>query len=207
MSITPITGWDGTDIALVQEQVGFRGVTFWPRVGARVIDLIPHYLVRYASGWLFGKMVLIASGGHVPRLVIFKMRHPGITGAAFALLGYFAYQVVLTTIYGSSVGKRILSMVVVQEDGSPCRFKSALIRELGYYIDAPFFGLIGYVAMERTEQQQRYGDEWAHTIVCKRELVAPGNLRGPDRFALALVLALMADSASTMLCLLLLLVI
>ena len=42
----------------------------------------------------------------------------------------------------------MLSMVVVQEDGSPCRIGSALIRSLAYLIDSLFFGAIAYFAMQ-----------------------------------------------------------
>ena len=86
-------------------------------------------------------------------------------------------------------------MVVVQEDGSPCRVKSAVIREFGYFIDALFFGIIGFMAMQESVEEQRHGDNWAHTVVCKRAIVAPDNLRGPARFVVALMFACMADAA------------
>lgn len=180
------------------------GVPFWPRVGARVIDLVIHYVVSFFSGMLFVVMLVIASGGHVSPVVLAKFDHTGVTGFVFALLGSFAYHVVFTAIHGSTVGKLILSMVVTQEDGSPCGFKSAVVRELGYFVDALFFGIIGYMAMQKSAKEQRYGDEWAHTIVCKRALVAPGKLRGGGRFAVALVLAVAVDSALVMVSLLLL---
>jgi hypothetical protein len=48
-------------------------------------------------------------------------------------------------------------MVVVQEDGSPC-LKGAVLRSMGDLLDAFFFGLVGYSAMQ-TSQEQRHGDE------------------------------------------------
>ena len=83
----------------------------------------------------------------------------------------------------------LFSLVVIKEDGSPCGFRAALIRSLAYYIDALFFGLIGYFAMQKTPQQQRHGDEWAHTIVCKRSAVAAPQLGSMGRFALVFLLA------------------
>jgi hypothetical protein len=74
-----------------------------------------------------------------------------------------------------------------------------LIRELGYFVDAMFFGIIGYSAMKDDIRQQRHGDDWAHTIVCKRSLIPHDRLRGGDRFAIALVFALIADAAFAML--------
>ena len=176
-----------------------EGVTFWPRVGARLIDMILHYIISFVCGVLFVILLMIASGGHASPVALARLQHTGLLGFAFALLGSFAYHVVFTSIHGSTVGKIALSMVVVKEDGSPCDFKGALIRELGYFVDAMFFGIIGYSAMKDDVQQQRHGDSWGHTIVCKRALIARDRLRGGDRFAIALLFAVIADSACAML--------
>ena len=48
-------------------------------------------------------------------------------------------------------------------------------------------------------KEQRHGDDWAHTMVCKRSLIPRDKLRGGDRFAIALVFALIADAAFAML--------
>jgi len=49
--------------------------------------------------------------------------------------------------------------------------------------------------MQKSPQQKRHGDDWAHTIVGKRSHVAKENLRGNGRFMLALLLAAVADAA------------
>ena len=49
--------------------------------------------------------------------------------------------------------------------------------------------------MQRNPQQQRHGDDWAHTVVCRRSEVAPQNLRGAGQFMLALFLATLVDAA------------
>jgi uncharacterized RDD family membrane protein YckC len=180
------------------EPTGLAGVSFWPRVGARLIDLAVHYCVSFAAGIFFTILLAAASGGHIPVWVLVKLRNLGATGFVFSLLGSFAYQVVCLAVHGSTLGKRTLGMVVVQEDGTPCRLWPAIIRELGYFVDALFFGLIGYLAMQKTLKEQRHGDEWAHTVVCKRSAVAPEQLRGAGRFVLAVMLATMADVALTM---------
>ena len=110
---------------------------------------------------------------------------------------------VSVSVHGSTLGKHVLSMVVVQEDGTPCRVGSAIIRELGYFVDSFFFGLVGYPVMQENLKKQRYGDQWAHTVVCKRSSVAPDRLRSDTRFALGLTLAMMADAALTIVGLLL----
>ncbi len=115
-----------------------------------------------------------------------------------ALLGSVAYEVICESLHGSTLGKLTLFMVVVQEDGTPCRFKSAVIRSFAYFLDAMFFGIIGYLAMKESAQQQRHGDNWAHTVVCKRSDVKAENRRGARRFVLALLLAAAVDAALVM---------
>lgn len=180
------------------EPVGLVGVGFWPRVAARLIDSALHYGVSFAGGYTFRIMLIAASGGHIPLWVVAKFRHLGLTAYALGMLSFLAYNVVCVSMHGSTLGKRLLSMVVVQEDGTPCGVKSAIIREVAYYVDALFFGLIGYSAMEKSGKEQRYGDQWAETVVCKRSSLAPEQLQSDGRFALALMLAMMADAGLNM---------
>jgi uncharacterized RDD family membrane protein YckC len=93
------------------------------------------------------------------------------------------------------MGKYLLSIVVIQEDGTPCQVRSAIKRELGFILDNIVPGIPGYFIMKESVKKQRWGDEWAHTVVCKRSSVAPERLRSDARFALGMTLALMADTA------------
>ena len=173
------------------------GVGFWPRAGARIIDQIIHYLIAICSGFLFGALLrFVAALRHTSvRGMLGYRKLGGIALYIFALLASVAFQAICEGIHGSSPGKRLFSMVVVQEDGSRCRHGSAWIRSFAYFIDSLFFGLIGYFSMEKTPQQQRHGDEWAHTIVYRRSDVAAQNQRSMGQFTLALFLAILAYSA------------
>jgi uncharacterized RDD family membrane protein YckC len=119
------------------EQDGtIAGVGFWPRAGARLIDIIVHYVIALFTGMFIGIALVAANHGHADPVLFAKLRHTGFTGFAFALLGSVAYHIVCVTLHGSTLGKMLLSMVVVQEDGSSCRLKGAVIREFAYFIDA-----------------------------------------------------------------------
>jgi uncharacterized RDD family membrane protein YckC len=172
-------------------------VSFWPRAVARAIDLAVHYFIAICSGFLFGMLLaVVAALQHTSvRALLAHRKRGGIALFAFALLASVVFQAICEGLHGSSPGKRLFSMAVVQEDGSPCRMGSAWIRSFAYFIDSLFFGLIGYFSMQKTPQQQRHGDEWAHTVVCQRSKVEPQNLRGAGQFALALFLATLAYSA------------
>jgi uncharacterized RDD family membrane protein YckC len=173
------------------------GVTFWPRVAARVIDTVVHYIIAICTGFFFGVMLAIVAGlQHNPRaLTVVQRNGGGLTLILFSLLGAIALETICEGFHGCTLGKLLLGFVVVQEDGSRCRPGPALIRSLAYFIDGLFFGVVGYFNMQKNPQQQRHGDEWAHTIVCRRAAVAPQNLRGTGHFVMVFLLAAMADAA------------
>jgi uncharacterized RDD family membrane protein YckC len=177
---------------------GFQGVPFWPRVLARVIDFLVHYLVSFVAGFLFILLLTAAAGGRPPAWVLHRLSQTGLAGFLAGILGLFAYNVICTSVHGSTLGKLLLSMQVIQDDGSPCRPKSAIIRELGYFVDAMFFGVIGYFAMREDPEQKRHGDEWADTIVCKRAHVPSTSQQPGMRFVLGLLLGIIADIALLM---------
>jgi uncharacterized RDD family membrane protein YckC len=176
------------------------GVSFWPRAAARVIDTIVHYTVAFFCGFGFGLILaIVANLQHNPRALMLARRTDGrLTMFFFSLLGMVAFETVCEGVHGSTLGKVLLGLVVVQEDGAPCRIGAACIRSIAYFVDGLFFGLVGYFAMQKTPQEQRHGDEWAHTIVCRRAQVAPQNLRGFGQFGMVFLLAVMADATLIM---------
>jgi uncharacterized RDD family membrane protein YckC len=205
MSITPAPNMlpetEGIHLSALDSYAGqpgsLPGVSFWPRVGARVIDLVVHYGISLCAGFTVGIMLAIIAGlQHTSvRVLLAHRTRGGIAPFVFSLLGSVVLEAICEGFHGSTPGKLLLSMVVVQEDGSPCRSGAAWIRSFGYLIDSLFFGLIGYFNMQKNPQQQRHGDEWAHTIVCRRANIGQQNLRGIGQFALALFFAVLADTA------------
>jgi uncharacterized RDD family membrane protein YckC len=118
-----------------------EGVGFWPRAAARVIDLLVHILVGFCAGFLFTIVQMIAAGGHPDRLLVLKLQQTTFASFLLAILGSLVYHTSCEGLHGSTLGKLVLSMVVVQEDGSPCRLKGAVVRSMGDLLDALFFGL------------------------------------------------------------------
>jgi uncharacterized RDD family membrane protein YckC len=173
-----------------------RGVSFWPRVAARAIDLVIHYALGLIAGILFAVLLRLAAGGPVPPAVLLRVYRTSFVLLFASLLGFFAYQVICTSVSGRSLGKLLLSMQGVQDDGTPCRLKGAFIRELGYFVDALFFGIIGYAAMKDDPQHKRHGDDWAGTMVCRRaDLPASTRQDGSMKFLLGFMLGAFADIA------------
>jgi uncharacterized RDD family membrane protein YckC len=180
---------------------GLLGVGFWPRAGARIIDLIVHYVVYFAASIFFAIMLgVIATLNHVPtEPLVAKMAAFQFTAFVLAYLGSVAYHTICEAGSGQSLGKLAIGAVVVQEDGAPCGFKPALIRSFAYFVDALFFGIIGYMQMNKTPQQQRYGDTWGHTLVVKKDALPPTSGASGGRFFAMFVLACLADAATALL--------
>ncbi|HET6178515.1 MAG TPA: RDD family protein [Candidatus Sulfotelmatobacter sp.] len=175
-----------------------QGAPFWIRLLARLIDFVIHYLTGFIAGLIFVFLLAVASGGQPPLWVLRRISVIHVPVFIAALFGAVAYQVICTSIYGSTLGKLLLSLQVVKDDGSLCPPKSAIIREVAYFVDAMFFGIVGYMAVRGDIQQKRYGDQWAGTIVMKRANVPPASRQGALRFVLGLMLGISADIAFMM---------
>jgi uncharacterized RDD family membrane protein YckC len=162
-----------------------------------MIDIAVMTLLGFVAGAMFGVVLaIVAAIVHQPLAVVAARFHgTGVSVFIFSMLGGVAYNTICEGLHGSTVGKLALKMVVVREDGTPCDLTAALKREIAYFFDALFFGLIGYVSMKKSPQEQRYGDHWAHTIVCGRTAVAPQYLRGERRFAGVVILASLVNLA------------
>ncbi len=84
------------------------------------------------------------------------------------MLLWICYGIVLETWKGQTVGKMILGIIVVKENGEPCDFFAALLRNVLRIIDhLPTLYILGFIVMAITEKRQRLGDRLAGTVVVK----------------------------------------
>lgn len=169
---------------------------FLKRAGARIVDLIVHFGVALVSGVFVILLVAIAgaiSGSDTAPL----MERMGQTTAAsrlVALFGFILYSIILEGLFGATAGKYLLGLVVLSEDDArPATYTQAVGRSFAFVLDALFFGLIGYLAMKNSPQQQRHGDKWAGTVVVTRASAPRESLRTPLRFVGAFILAVFLD--------------
>lgn len=84
-----------------------------------------------------------------------------------SMLPIFCYSLFMHLVFnGRTVGKFIMKIKVVKEDGSPARLSDFLVRWVLRLIDIVlFFGTVGVVAILFSERKQRLGDIAAKTIV------------------------------------------
>lgn len=128
--------------------------TFWARVGAVIVDFI---LVSVVASSIVG----IVSANPI--------RSAQLSSALAALLT-FAYFTYLEANYGQTLGKKLLSIVVVTEDGGPCETDDAVVRNLLRFVDAlPFAYILGAIVVFVSDEDQRLGDLAADTIVARVE--------------------------------------
>jgi hypothetical protein len=78
----------------------------------------------------------------------------------------------------------------------PCTLRGAILRNLGYYVDAFFFGMVAYGSMSRSPMQQRLGDKWGRTVVVKVASLAHPPSAG--RIAIGIVAGSAASAVITL---------
>jgi uncharacterized RDD family membrane protein YckC len=165
------------------------GAGFWIRAGARLIDAVYGIVLGLFAGVLGGIiLVLLARAGLIEPGWEGRVQGLNIAGWALSLLGGFLYQSMTEGMYGASLGKLICQLRVVTEEGQSITMRRALLRSLAYYVDALFFGLVGYSAMQESSLNQRYGDRWAHTIVVRSKDLPSGSAKGAELFVLGLLM-------------------
>jgi uncharacterized RDD family membrane protein YckC len=182
----------------VQPQVGSIPVdgVGWPlRAVAKILDLILHNLIGVVFGVIIGIVIgffSAASGGNTTDLINQSTTIRLISGG-FAILGFILYSAICETYYGATLGKLILGMHVVNNEGEAISFGAAMIRALAFFIDQLFLGLIAYSSMKDDPLQRRYGDKWAGTVVVKRSSVKGSEIPSGCMFVFVLLLGLAFD--------------
>ncbi len=155
------------DISIPQRQLPVQvvGKTFGPRAWAYVIDsvvyLIVTVVVSYGVGAVIG--IVLSVMGREVQVVDDELSLKCIS-QIISLFQFALYFAIFENLYGATLGKLVLGMRVVMENGEPCTFGAAFIRSLFRYIDGLFFGIPAYSSM-KAPLYQRLGDKPAKTIV------------------------------------------
>lgn len=130
----------------------YKGV--WPRFFAALIDGIivgiPMSVVMYA----------VVGGGSSADTM--SAMSGSSTLMAIISLAYY----ILLEAGGGTLGKRILGMRIIDENGNKPGFGKSLVRNLLRIVDAiPGFYLVGILVVAGSHTKQRVGDKAAKTFV------------------------------------------
>jgi len=78
----------------------------------------------------------------------------------------FAYLIVMEAYVGWTIGKRLLSMKVVDSGGSRIGLQKSIVRNLLRMVDGlPAFNILGVFLITSSGRGQRFGDRVAKTYV------------------------------------------
>jgi len=141
-------------------------VGFGRRAGGRILDMVAGQAAGLAGGVAAGIVLAVLEISGVTRSGWASRLDHGfgfsiLSGSIASLLG----MAFATAICGASPGKAMLGMRVVRTNGERPGLGAGLIRELVYFIDSFFFGLVAKGVMDGSPLQQRLGDQWADTVV------------------------------------------
>jgi uncharacterized RDD family membrane protein YckC len=148
-------------------------------VARRFVAVLVDGLVFLLLGLIFG---LLTGGGYsttsggVHEIGV----QAGTKATLLALLFFFAYYVFCETLFGRTLGKRVMSLRVVSENGVPIDLGAAVIRNLLRIIDGLFFYLVAAVSVWSSPKRQRLGDRAAGTYVVHDSPAAARIWHGAD---------------------------
>jgi len=161
-----VAGTSGSPAVLVS--AGFAR-----RMLARLVDFL---LTGFLAG-AFAALILRVLGGDESLL------DRGLPVAGFEMwiasrLMMLSYHGVAESLGGTTLGKLIFGLDVVGEDGAPISLGRGLLRNLWVLVDGLLFGVVAYIAMQRSPRRQRLGDRHARTLVVhRRDLPAASRRR------------------------------
>ncbi len=148
----------------MQSQTPYQQQPYQQQVPAMAyVGVGPRFLALLIDAIIVGVVVGILTGIGVAG------RNAGIisiTGGIGGLIGIL-YFFVLEATMGATLGKRLMGLRIVKEDGSPISWGESIIRNLLRIVDGLFFYLVGAIIIWNTQRRQRLGDILAHTVVVR----------------------------------------
>jgi uncharacterized RDD family membrane protein YckC len=152
---TKLSGVAGTEQTVVRA-----------RIVAALVDTVVTLVVAFG---IFMAMGLAALGLNKAALISDWLGGSVIlSGVVVApTLAAVVYGYATEQRYGRTLGKRLLGLVVVHEDGTPCTGRAAAVRNLLRPVDFVFGYTVGFVTMFATPRRQRLGDLVAGTTVVR----------------------------------------
>jgi uncharacterized RDD family membrane protein YckC len=100
-------------------------------------------------------------------------------GGWWPFLVFFGYYMVFEAVSGRTIGKRLVGLRVVNEDGDSISWGQSLGRNLLRVVDAFFFYFVAAISVWSSSKRQRLGDRAANTFV----IYDRGDRREPARLA------------------------
>jgi uncharacterized RDD family membrane protein YckC len=132
-----------------------------------VAVLLDAVIVFFPLGIIFG---LLSGGGYGETGNGYANAGVNVGGGAVWLLLALGlgYYIVCEAATGMTVGKRIVGIRVVDDEGDPLGLGASVVRNVLRLVDGLFFYLVGALFALASSRGQRLGDRAAHTLVVRR---------------------------------------
>lgn len=177
------TAGDSHDVALVTGEavlLDLHPTSFATRAGAILIDLVIAFMVLVV-------LVFVMSGIAMTSLFSGDF---ALAQALFLVMSVLVIAGVPMTVEtltrGRSLGKMVLGIRVVRDDGGPVRFRQAMIRALSGVGELWMsFGSIALISSLTNEKGKRLGDMMAGTYVVRERSLGLVDLRVEMPYELA----------------------
>jgi uncharacterized RDD family membrane protein YckC len=138
--------------------------SLWQRIFAQVIDYLFFCMLFFPVARIIKGTWLMYAADHDWRWdwIVFDP-----ICLAF-LIFIFTYFIVLESLFGQTIGKKLTGIRVIRSDGSKPGFKAGLIRNILRLVDGlPVLQLLGITLIIITDEKTRFGDIVAKTRVVK----------------------------------------
>jgi uncharacterized RDD family membrane protein YckC len=124
------------------------------------IDYLLYFVLVMLITYGFGEPVIDEDGDRIRRIT-------GTPGFFLVVLPWFLFLPGIESFNkGQTIGKALLRIRTIQEDGSKLTFGKSLVKHLFDWVDYfPFFGIVGLIVASGNKNKQRVGDLVAKTIV------------------------------------------
>jgi uncharacterized RDD family membrane protein YckC len=132
------------------------------RVAATLLDFLPLGLLTWMVDATFGvaqNVSVLSPPAGIPYTSNSAVAFPWLY---LVLVTYYAVQ---EALFGTTFGKALMGLQVVQDDGNPLTLGSALLRNLVRPIDAASGYLLGWILALCSSRRRRLGDHLAGTLV------------------------------------------
>ncbi|MCX6783127.1 MAG: RDD family protein [Candidatus Levybacteria bacterium] len=116
------------------------------------------FSARFIANWIDG----IVSFGLIG---VFMFSNRSISPIIWNILP-MSLNIYLLKNTGATIGKKIMSIKVIRENGKPLTYSDAVIREVSKILSGSFF-FLGYLWMFWDIKKQTWHDKIAKTIVVK----------------------------------------
>lgn len=141
---------------------GLRYAGLVRRTAAIIVDAIVLTAAFWAGGLVIGALTggLVSGGFELTGI-------PAFVAMLASLSIGFGYFILLEERYGRTLGKRLLGLRVLNEDGTPITMGTSIVRNVLRVADGLFFYAVGAVVMLVSGKKQRLGDHVADTVVVR----------------------------------------